>query len=96
VLLKNLHCFVASSRSQFAAGGLAFAEGDFTKAVAGLDLAREAGVAAGGADCVGPSSIVALRITASGEVVVKPGLLVNCALYHCGGKNHLESPAALM
>ena len=70
----------------------------FTCAAAGLVLACGAGaataaIAGDGADGGGgPSNIVALRITASGTVVVKPGLLVNCAAYHCGGRYHFESP----
>lgn len=54
-----------------------------------------AGVTGAGAGGVGPSSSAALRMTASGAMVVKPGVLVNCAAYHCGGRYHLVSPTAL-
>ena len=47
---------------------------------------------------VGPDGRIYAAACAEGVPggVVKPGLLVNCALYHCGGKNHLVSPDVLM
>ena len=65
-------------------------------AAAGLVLGELTDAKDADEGCVvaGPSSKVALRMTASGDVVVKPGLLVSWASYHCGGKYHRESPEA--